>query len=115
MSKFTKGPWKVDKRVGCIAVYPEGIVHSCLSGTEQSFIHYKNGYREFDKKGAFVEWQVDEEAIANAHLISAAPELYNTLDAIVKKIAKDGNVKVTASDEFQNAVKALAKADGDNQ
>ena len=97
MSKFTKGPWtaiKSDK-----LTFPPHVVRI-----------FKD-----DKGRRCTDYICDVHEERDVNLIATAPDLYNVLDAIVKKIAKDGNVKVTASDAFQNAVKALEKADGDKQ
>lgn len=62
----------------------------------------------------------DEESYANAHLISAAPELYEALEAFVaaENDANNPSIGIQAYDKamkdaFQKAVKALAKARGE--
>lgn len=44
-----------------------------------------------------------EEAIANMHLISAAPDMYKALDALTYKVSEEG---------IERARRALAKAEG---
>ena len=80
MIKHTPGPWSVDCRVGCIAVYPAGESHNCLDLAKEWAIHFKGGRQVVDDNGIFCRWTMDDEAIANAHLISAAPDLLHELE-----------------------------------
>lgn len=54
----------------------------------------------------------DPEGQANARLISAAPELYEALDALLPCVGSPVPLKDTA-ERVRNAVAALAKARGD--
>lgn len=80
---FTPGPWKLDVRVGCVAVYPDNQDHNCLSDASEWAIHYKSGYQVKDENGNFVRWEVPEEDIANARLIAAAPDLLAACEMVL--------------------------------
>jgi hypothetical protein len=67
--KHTPGPWKLDERVGCVAVYA-GTARNCLEDPPDSFIFYRHGLKDAQEK-----WYVPEEQLANARVIAAAPEL----------------------------------------
>ena len=93
MSEYTKGPWKhADAPEGCSEqIYaPQagngngGLITVISSGVSK------------------------EEDIANAHLISAAPEMYEALEAVKDRI--EGEWELDA-DSFQLVLKALAKAE----
>ncbi len=83
----TPGPWKVDHRIGCLAVYPASREVNCFSGIERSFVHYLDAYREWDPKTeAYGPWIMEPENEANARLIAAAPTMYTTLKYLHKWI-----------------------------
>ena len=84
--KWTPGPWKADIRVGCVAVYPADRHHECLAGASEWAIHYKNGHEITDENGRFVRWEVPDEIVANAHLIAAAPDLYEACEAALEHL-----------------------------
>lgn len=54
-----------------------------------------------------------EEMRANAHLIAAAPELYEALAALLSRVGNDADAHAWFLDEQENAIKALAKARGE--
>ena len=107
MMEYTKGDWKVDIRVGCVAVYADNETTRsylpCIPDPSVC-VYYKSG--EVGEDG----WQVDKELIANAHLISACPDMYEALKAIVGGI--DNNLECIGYGREQVARKALAKAEG---
>ena len=101
--KFTKWPWVADLRGGCCAVYPESNIddtNGCHFDDERN-IYYSSKGAKFN--GNY--WDMCEEARANAHLIAAAPELYNELKDIAENLLEhDNRVEVE---------KILAKARGE--
>lgn len=100
MEKFTKGPWKAEKRdveykanfYYIVANSPFEVIQS--SGSKKFVIgsidlkdHYMHTWQfpnidgESPKEGSFNISEIDAEA--NARLIAAAPEMYATLQAIL--------------------------------
>jgi hypothetical protein len=49
----------------------------------------------------------------NAHLIAAAPELYEALAALLSRVGNDADAHAWFLEEQENAIKALAKARGE--
>lgn len=98
MSKHTPGPWKT-----------ELVRHAPIA---KEF----GVYRLFDCKHrniALIERRFDSpetarEANANANLIAAAPDLLEALEAVL-------SVADRATDEFDLARKAIARAKGESQ
>lgn len=95
--KFTKGPWEIVGGDGIKAVH---------SGTE--IVSYTMEYETVGVCGGN-----EEEALANTHLIVAAPDLYESLDNAFKLL--DGWY---GRPEWREAIisdvrKALAKARGE--
>lgn len=89
-TKFTKGPWAVAKNSSYFDI-----------GADYNHIH--NGLGEHVCIGVMA----DQEA--NAHLIAAAPEMYEALDDVVKQI--------TSADihgiDIELIIELLAKARGE--
>lgn len=107
--KFTPGEWKIDARVGCVAVYPAIENRNCLSGSDASAVHFKHGYKDTDDG-----WCVTDIDVANANLIAAAPELLEALEnaiSLLKTLC--GNTDDIANAIFEISDKAIAKAYGD--
>lgn len=106
--KFTPGPWK--KNQGTI----EG------AGGQQIASLYSFRYHP-DIIEAGAQLKVEENEEANAHLIAAAPELYeaceDTLEAIHKWICENDEIPAVSADRFielrQGITKLLAKARGE--
>jgi hypothetical protein len=99
--KFTPGPWLLDIRIGCIAIY-SGAKENCLSGINK--IAYWSGFSDDDGN-----WQTNDIDKANATLIAAAPDLYeaaNNLLFLCNKYIPDHHWLNTAE-------KALKKARGE--
>ncbi|HAO4783514.1 hypothetical protein K9P34_08905 [Salmonella enterica subsp. enterica serovar Enteritidis] len=77
MSEFkgTPGPWVVDVRGGCVAVYEDGRqgdTNGCHFDDDRN-IAYSNKGAEYDKVVGY--WNMDKKTIRDFTLISAAPEL----------------------------------------
>jgi len=90
MSEYAKGKWKATTNVwGAVIVMADNYICR-LDGIESP----------------------RETREANAHLISAAPEMYEALEAVKDRI--EGEWELDA-DSFQLVLKALAKAEGKDQ
>lgn len=63
--EHTKEPWKVDERVGCVAIYERERDQNCLSIPKENFVAYWQGHRGDDG------WHVRPEVSANAARIVA--------------------------------------------
>lgn len=104
MSNFTAGPWHVKTMPHSIC--NTGGVQS-PNGTWVAKVHPLNG--ETDK----VEW------MANAHLLAAAPELLEALEAILEayaqpKVLRQAGVDFNALHPSVNqSLRAIAKAKGE--
>lgn len=91
--KFTPGPWGVEPRTTTIRV-------SAPSGKKIADLSLSS-------------WQPAPTAQANAHLIAAAPDLYEALAHTLSLARlKWGNLDPDANGVFEAASAALAKARG---
>ena len=96
-TKWTPGPWALDGKTSPTALFIGGAFHRIASE---------------DARTAFVpDWSGDDaeaaEAIANAHLIAAAPDLYAALEMAHLWLDFDGRF------DMQVINAALAKARGE--
>lgn len=109
-TKFTQGTWIADIRGGCCAVYEESRKDDTngMSFDDDRNIYYSSKDAHFNKYC----WTMSEEAIANAHLISAAPEMYEMLDELYSSLCFNGGV-LEIDDEDEKIKTLLAKARGD--
>lgn len=102
MSGFTKGPWPLKRSGdGKRIVVGEGLVGG------------PNGYEVAE---VYSDDCDPEEARANAHLIGAAPELYEALESCLKELwdsLHSGMSREQFEREFASELAALAKARGD--
>lgn len=95
-AKHTPGPWSIITSETC----------DLYAGIESDdFSIVVIGYPEDDDDGG-VRGKTPEEAMANAHLIAAAPDLLESLERVVA-IADRNTV------EFNAAKAAIAKAKGE--
>jgi len=106
-AKFTKGPWKFNDRRGS----PLGAFgYEDLSEEKWPFlITMPCPPFAFGKAGAVLPiGQSEQEQEANAHLIAAAPEMYEALDYLMASLRTPAwNMAV------EKAAAALAKARGE--
>lgn len=94
MSRYTKGPWRVDPSFTCDVQSGNGRFE--IASTSDSVLH------EGRKPSNAAQG-------ANALLIAAAPELLEALRGLVS-IAKDHIADAEDWYEYQHAVAAIAKA-----
>ena len=102
--KFTPGPW----------VFEKGFrFYECFSTQEG-----RSGfYFEVGENAAGSECKYDEEWMANAMLVKAAPDMYAALENAVKDYGKPGgpwNVPSEPGTWIHSATSALAKARGES-
>lgn len=114
--KFTPGPWICDIRVGCVAVYA-GEPRNCLSGVSGDALFYKPGYKTENANG-LAQWNTNPQDEANAHLIAAAPCMYEAgveLDAALGAYFENPTVANDRrrADATIRLQAALAKARGE--
>ena len=97
-TKFTRGPWEI-----------------FLTGDERAIYIGTDLFGENSSVAATVDVDIygkESENLANANLISAAPELYEALDDLTE-IANRGSVPDYVRDAINTAKRALAKARGE--
>lgn len=100
MTGFTKGPWRVDDSV---------------HGKEGGIVHIKSdGYSEMCTMFSSA-LENEDEFLANDHLISAAPELYEALEWLetYAMIQVDRHPDAEDNKGWRNVIAALAKARGE--
>lgn len=97
MTKFTKGPWEL-----------------FLTGDERCIYIGLDLFGSSNKVVTTVDCDdlPEAEAQANAHLIAAAPDLYEALDRLVGEI-KDYHVSSSVLDAIEASIYAIAKALGE--
>ena len=100
MERFTQGEWVVSEQRDEVSVYMGEAVNSPYE-YNCSDVWWCDSYWSED----------DETAIANAHLISAAPDMYRALKGIVS----NSSIQANFPHECEIAEAALAKADGEKQ
>ena len=78
--EYTKGKWEADIRVGVATVHvKDDEEYNCLDSMRSQCIYYATGEQVLNEDGSFKEWTISPEAVANAHLIAAAPAMYEAL------------------------------------
>lgn len=116
--KGTPGPWIVDVRGGCVAVYQDGRqedTNGCHRCDDRN-IAYSNKGAEYDEVVGF--WSMDRKTIYDYRLIAAAPEL---LEAIQDMLSGWKYIRAQHGDLYgvgwerseQKAIAAIAKALGE--
>jgi hypothetical protein len=98
-TKFTPGPWIVDKSFNADIQAPDGLdIATCCA---EILNRHTDG----------------EEGIANAHLIAAAPDMYAALEKAVSDYGNNGgpwNVPSEPGTWIEMAQSALSKARGES-
>ena len=94
MTKFTKGPWFIERKW---IIGPKSLVEDQTFGMIEEVCDVSHSM---------------ENRQANAHLIAAAPDLYEALDRLVGEI-KDYHVSSSVLDAIEASIYAIAKALGE--
>lgn len=99
MGQHTAGPWRIDWNISRLDIFAAGgqLIARLLRST-------KDGAPTYD----------DAEAIANARLIAAAPELLKALADLVARCEYDG-IPNDSLPAVEAARDAIAKAQGSQQ
>lgn len=104
-TKFTKGPWELGEAT---SKHPY-----CIDA------HCNNDGLRFELcevLGVDDEFEACEQSKANAHLIAAAPEMYEMLDSLIGKIYEvEINEGYYFNGESEKIEKLLAKARGEHE
>lgn len=103
--KFTPGPWElnINDTGDEFSGYPLSISNEAL---DKTIINYHTQFKNF---GLRIGDSSEEELIANASLISSAPDLYESLQWAVKWI-RSRNPEMCESEPFKKMELALSKA-----
>lgn len=97
--KGTAGPWIIDIRGGCVAVYQDGRqedTQGCHRDDERN-IAYSNKGAEYDEVVGF--WAMDNRTIHDFNLIAAAPELLEALQLIIKDLRIRAKIRGDIDDD----------------
>jgi|SRR5699024_4431295 len=107
-TKFTPGPWRLSSQS------PRIIQKDCRdTGSDHGFLIASSMGR--DDSGFYAS---ESEADANAHLIAAAPELFEALDTLVSVVGltafKYAEQRAVLQEAADQSIAALAKARGES-
>ena len=112
MAKWTPGPWKVviDDDGNPLSGRPSV---SASDELDCGIVHWDGFVQEYWRSA-----RGDKEIHANAHLIAAAPELYDALKQFVSTfdtaaLVETDHTQVGQIDAYRAAISALAKARGE--
>ncbi|MFP2385843.1 hypothetical protein [Enterobacter ludwigii] len=106
--KGTPGPWILDKRVACVAIYPDGRqgdTEGCHSDDERNIAYSCKG-AEYDDVVGY--WSMDKQTVHDFTLMAAAPDLLEALQEVVKVLDGAGCEAATVK-----AKVAISKALGE--
>jgi hypothetical protein len=113
MSKHTPGPWIVTPQINRVSHRsPSGSIRAVATAHVAWFVADDGSLHKSGRKAEAIS---ENEAIANARLIAAAPELLEALDtltAVVGLTPIAGN-KVALQEAFDLARAAIVKATGE--
>lgn len=107
--EHTKTPWKLDLRVGCLAIYPEALPAEqtyCLDGANNWAVHFKQGRRLEN-----MEWEVAPLDQANAAFIVRACNSHDQLvEACHSAIAALVFAESYGGGEYPDAIRKVEAA-----
>lgn len=110
--KGTPGPWVVDVRGGCVAVYPDGKqseTPGCHYDDKRNIAYSSKG-AEYDKVVGY--WNMDKKTISDYTLIAATPDLLEALQKMFRAGQKQ-NWNERYESEMNAARAAISKALGE--
>lgn len=113
-AKFSKGEWGVfEYGSGEVTVFHgKHMNHIDVKSCEIDLNYEEKGFAHWSDSSELNREIPIEEQQANAHLIAAAPEMYEMLDAVaLDLIEAGGKGNLTTAREIENI---LAKARGEN-
>jgi hypothetical protein len=100
----TEGPWRFDKRVGCVAVY-EGPPINCIENEKENLIHYSERGVESDERAG--THAMPHSTAADAELIafsrSAVPAMLAGIEGVLEMCDKDETLKLKKN-KFESEV-----------
>ena len=117
MTEHSPIPWELDKRIGCLAIYPADTpkdVSRCLDGASAWAIHFKQG--KWGKKER--EWGLSELDCANAEFIVRCVNAHDALvEALRSILSYSESVHLIDSIAKIHAIadKALVLAEGEER
>lgn len=114
-AKFTKGPWAVYKYTdGASVVGCDGNAHVDIESLAIRPNWMNEGYSHWDESDDnYREIGIDEQ-MANAHLIAAAPEMYEMLQEMIDQYDYEGCTEYEYR-LINSARELLAKARGEKE
>lgn len=104
--KGTPGPWIVDKRVACVAIYPDGRhgdTEGCHSDDERNIAYSCKG-AEYDDVVGY--WSMDKQTVQDFTLMAAAPDLLEALQGYMSAVS-EMNEAMKDGYNVQGAISAL--------
>lgn len=106
---YTKGPWVADIRGGCLAVYQKlrESEFNCLSSNSENVIHYSRKDAKFVENENGGWWEMSEQAIADAKLIAAAPDMYEALISVKKYFDNNNDIPKDLKIQVVQAVEGI--------
>lgn len=113
--KGTPGPWVVDIRGGCVAVYQDGRqedANGCHPDDDRNISYSKKG-AEYDTVVGF--WSMDKKTIHDFTLIAAAPELLEVLQQCIPHLREQSKKDGHAFGTLQLVNRIIDKSLGEKQ
>ncbi|QOV59865.1 hypothetical protein AMN10_06810 [Klebsiella variicola] len=110
--KGTPGPWVLDERVACVAIYQKGRendTNGCHADDERNIAYSRKG-AEYDDVVGY--WSMDKKTARDFALMAAAPELLEALQNMVEAYQYEASIDNPA---LLSARAAIAKALGEAQ
>ena len=109
MSGFTKGPWGFEIDGAGVFTHADVVTDRTHGyGCRNNFVCDLND-------GEYHQYESASEQMANAHLIAAAPDMYEALKKMIsakETVIRDAGFSPGISDRFKIIEAALAKAEG---
>lgn len=100
--KGTPGPWILDERVACVAIYPKGRkndTNGCHADDERNIAYSSKG-AEYDDVVGY--WSMDKKTVHDFTLMAAAPDLLEALLQMVNRIEYYSSLKETEQPNIED-------------